>query len=77
MPLKPLDFPLMLLGGLAGTKCAKVTAVTGVAVRFARVKPIFARFEFANHKVSESLRFIQENRNPNAAGQARPEIFMI
>jgi hypothetical protein len=55
MPLKPLNFPLMLLSGLAGTKCAKVAAMAAMGVQFAGIKPIFAGFEFANHKASNCL----------------------
>jgi hypothetical protein len=54
MPLKPLNFPLMLLSCLAGAKGAQVAAMAAVGVRFAGIKPIFPGFEFANHMASDS-----------------------
>jgi hypothetical protein len=65
MPLKPLNFPFMLLSCPAGTKGAQVAAMAAVGVGFAGVKPIFAGFEFANHKASD----YRENCNRNAARQ--------
>jgi hypothetical protein len=53
MPLKPLNFPLMLLSRPAGTKGAEIAAMASVGIGLTGIKPIFAGFEFANHKASD------------------------
>ena len=53
-PLEVLDRPLMLFGLFSSAERTQVFALPGLRVHFARVKTIFAVFQFSNHNCDKA-----------------------
>jgi hypothetical protein len=49
MPLKKLNVPIVLFGGIARRKGPQVSSLSRARISLPGVKPILARFEFTNH----------------------------
>src|ERR1043165_5992230 len=49
VPLEVLHGPLVLLRRLARLERAEMAALAGLRILFARVEPVFARFQLADH----------------------------
>jgi hypothetical protein len=56
MPFEILNFSLMLFSGSASFKGTEVAAALGLGIYFARIQPIFAAADFANHRGSLGFR---------------------
>jgi hypothetical protein len=54
MPFEELYGTLMLFRFLKRRERAQVATLAGLGILFARIQPVFARFQFANH-VSENI----------------------
>jgi len=63
----------MLLSRPAGTKGAKIAAMARVGIGLTGIKPIFAGFEFANHRASD----YRKNCNRNAAREMQEQILRV
>ncbi|CDX28199.1 hypothetical protein MPLA_1350016 [Mesorhizobium sp. ORS 3359] len=49
VPLEILHFAFVLFGGFARLESAEIAALAGPGIDLARIEPVFAGFQFADH----------------------------
>src|ERR1700733_15050706 len=75
MPLEVLHRALVLLGGGAAGEGAEIAAAAGLRILFARIEPVFAGRQFADHGELPTKNVLSTRTNCAAifgSGQPRP-----
>jgi hypothetical protein len=65
VPFEVLDLAFVLFGGGARLERAKIAPALGFRIDFARIQPIFAGAELANHVLGASSAYFISSRLPN------------